>query len=39
VISGLNEGDMVIIGNRSQFKPGQKVEPKEISLGNIQGGN
>ena len=30
VISGLNEGDLVVMGNRTQFQPGQKVEPKFI---------
>jgi len=28
VLSGLNEGDLVMIGNPGQVKPGQKVEPK-----------
>ncbi len=28
VLAGLNEGDLVMIGNRSQVKPGQKVQPK-----------
>jgi RND family efflux transporter MFP subunit len=32
VVSGLNEGDLVMIGNRSQFQPGQKVEPKIIQV-------
>ncbi len=32
VISGLNEGDLVMIGNRAQFQPGQKVDPKFIQL-------
>ncbi len=31
VLSGLSEGDRVVIGARSQFRPGQKVQPKEIS--------
>lgn len=31
VLSGLSEGDRVVIGNRSQFRPGQKVQPKLIS--------
>jgi RND family efflux transporter MFP subunit len=31
VLSGLAEGDRVVIGARSQFRPGQKVLPKEIS--------
>jgi RND family efflux transporter MFP subunit len=30
VLSGLQEGDLVMIGNRSQVKPGQKVEAKLI---------
>ena len=30
VISGLSEGDLVVMGNRTQFQPGQKVEPKLI---------
>ncbi|MGD0252654.1 MAG: efflux RND transporter periplasmic adaptor subunit [Verrucomicrobiota bacterium] len=32
VLSGLNEGDLVVIGNRSGFQAGQKVEPKLIQL-------
>lgn len=28
VLSGLKEGDLVMIGNPGQVKPGQKVEPK-----------
>ena len=31
VLSGLKEGDLVLIGSRSQVKPGQKVEPKLIA--------
>jgi RND family efflux transporter MFP subunit len=31
VTSGLSEGDRVIIGNRSQFRAGQTVHPKEIT--------
>jgi RND family efflux transporter MFP subunit len=30
VLSGLNDGDRVIIGNRSEFRTGQKIQPKEI---------
>jgi RND family efflux transporter MFP subunit len=30
VLSGLSEGDRVVIGNRSQFRAGQKVQPKLI---------
>ena len=32
VLSGLNEGDLVIVGAASQMKTGQKVEPKFVSL-------
>lgn len=30
VLSGLNDGDRVIIGNRSEFHNGQKVQPKDV---------
>ena len=32
VLSGLREGDLVIIGNHSKLQTGQKVEPKLIQL-------
>jgi RND family efflux transporter MFP subunit len=32
VISGLADQDRVLIGNRSQFRNGQKIQPKEISV-------
>jgi len=31
VVAGLQEGDRVVIGNRSQFREGQKVQPKPVS--------
>jgi RND family efflux transporter MFP subunit len=31
VLAGLAEGDRVVIGNRSQFRSGQKVQPREVS--------
>jgi RND family efflux transporter MFP subunit len=31
IVSGLSEGDRVVIGNRSQFRGGQKVQPKLVS--------
>jgi len=31
VVSGLSDGDRVVIGNRSQFHNGQKIQPKEVS--------
>lgn len=33
VLSGLAEGDMVIVGNRSSFRSGEKVQPKEVQAG------
>ncbi len=30
VLSGLNENELVMIGNRTQVKPGQLVEPKPV---------
>jgi RND family efflux transporter MFP subunit len=36
VLSGLNEGDLVIIGDRSQVQPGSKVEAKRIDLAAAQ---
>ena len=32
ILSGLNEGDLVVIGNRAGFPASQKVEPKVIQL-------
>lgn len=32
VVSGLNEGDMVVIGNRSGLQPGQEVHPKVTEM-------
>lgn len=39
VLSGLSEGDRVVIGNRSQFHAGQKVQPKLISSQDMAGGD
>jgi RND family efflux transporter MFP subunit len=38
VVSGLNEGDRIVIGNRSQFRAGQTVTPKEVSAANLKTG-
>jgi len=38
VLSGLNENDRVIIGNRSQFRNGEKVAPKEVAPRNGEPG-
>jgi hypothetical protein len=32
IVSGLKEGELVVIGNADQVKPGQKVETKLLSL-------
>jgi len=40
VLSGLTDGDRVVIGNRSQFRAGQKVQPKDIApASNTEGEN
>jgi RND family efflux transporter MFP subunit len=31
VLGGVSEGDRVVLGGRSQFHPGQKVQPKDVS--------
>jgi membrane fusion protein (multidrug efflux system) len=31
VLSGLNEGERVIIGNRSEYHNGQKIQPRDVS--------
>jgi membrane fusion protein (multidrug efflux system) len=39
IVSGLNETDRVVIGNRSQYHNGQRVQPKEVSpRGSSSGG-
>jgi RND family efflux transporter MFP subunit len=38
VLSGLNEQDRVIIGNRSQFRNGEKVAPRQVAPIAPQGG-
>jgi RND family efflux transporter MFP subunit len=32
VVSGLNEGDMVVIGSRTALQPGEEVKPKVTSM-------
>jgi RND family efflux transporter MFP subunit len=32
ILSGLNEGDLVVVGNSAQFQAGEKVEPKLLAL-------
>lgn len=38
ILAGLKEGDRVVIGNRSQFRDGQKVEPIEVPANGLPGG-
>ncbi len=38
VLSGLTDKDRVVIGNRSQFRAGQKVQPKDIAPASNTGG-
>jgi RND family efflux transporter MFP subunit len=35
VLSGLNENELVMIGNRTQVKPGQQVEPKPTEQAKV----
>jgi RND family efflux transporter MFP subunit len=39
VLSGLNDGDRVIIGNRSEFPTGQKVQPKDVGSADVKTGS
>jgi hypothetical protein len=32
IISGLNEGEQVVISDRSGLKPGQKVHPQAVAV-------
>ena len=35
VLSGLNEGDLVVVGDHSELQAGQKVEPKQVELSTV----
>lgn len=39
VLSGLIEGDRVIIGNRSEYHDGEKIQPKDVSGGAARTGS
>jgi multidrug efflux pump subunit AcrA (membrane-fusion protein) len=39
ILSGLNENDLVIVGNRSQLRPGITIQPKLISNATTAGDN
>ena len=32
ILSGLNEGDRVIVGNLGEYRPGQRVDPQSSAL-------
>jgi RND family efflux transporter MFP subunit len=38
VLSGLTDGDRIIVGTQSQFRNGQKVVPKEVKLLDLETG-
>jgi RND family efflux transporter MFP subunit len=38
IVSGLNETDRVVIGNRSQYRAGERVQPKEVAPMAMAGG-
>lgn len=39
VVSGLNDGDRVVVSDRSALKPGAEVKPLVVALEQFQGGN
>ena len=38
IVSGLNQDDLVVVGNRGQLRVGMKIEPKLISAPSASGG-
>jgi RND family efflux transporter MFP subunit len=38
VLSGLTDGERIVVGNQSQFRSGEKVVPKEIKLPDAEAG-
>jgi RND family efflux transporter MFP subunit len=39
ILSGLSEGDRVVVGNTSQLRPGQIVAPRIVELSDVEGGS
>jgi hypothetical protein len=37
ILSGLEENDQVVIGNRSALRPGEKVQPKPAEEKKVSG--
>jgi hypothetical protein len=38
VLTGLNEGEQVVVSDRSGLKPGQKVHPQSVQIMQYQEG-
>jgi len=39
ILSGLTDGDRVVIGNRSEFHNGQKIQPKDVTGAAVKTGS
>jgi multidrug efflux pump subunit AcrA (membrane-fusion protein) len=39
VLAGLNDNDRVVIGSRSEFRPGEKVQPKPVQTASTPAGS
>ena len=39
VLSGLSDGERVIIGNRSEYHNGEKIQPRDVSGGATRTGS
>jgi RND family efflux transporter MFP subunit len=39
IVSGLSDGERVIVGNRSEFHNGQKIQPKELTGAAVKPGS
>jgi hypothetical protein len=38
VLTGLKDGDHVIVANLATFQPGESVQPKQSTMGNLKSG-
>ena len=39
IVSGLNEGEQVVVSDRSGLKPGEKVRPQAVAVPEYHEGN
>jgi multidrug efflux pump subunit AcrA (membrane-fusion protein) len=39
IVAGLNEGDQVVVSDRSGLRPGEKVTPKEVGVPDYREGD